>query len=55
MYHIIYKISSFVLPTGITLKAKNGIEALNIFSTTHPDAQFMVMYKINECNGELEW
>lgn len=55
MYHIVYKISSQSLPTGTTLKAENAIQAITIFSVTHPDAQFMIMYKVNECNGELEW
>ena len=55
MYHIVFKTELQSLPTGITLKAENGIEALTNFFVTHPDAQFMIMYKVNACNGELEW
>jgi hypothetical protein len=55
MYHIVFKKENYLLPTGVTLKADNSIEALNIFEVIHPGAQFMIMYKVNECNGELEW
>lgn len=55
MYHIVFKKEEFLLPTGITIKADDGIQALSIFAVTHPNAQFMVMYRINEYNGGLQW
>jgi len=55
MYHIVYRATSPELPTGITIPAENAINALNIFFVTHPDAQFIIMYKVNSCNGDLEW
>ena len=55
MYHIVYKIEGHLIPTGVTIKAENPIKALNNFVVTHPHDQFIVMYKVNECNGNLEW
>lgn len=55
MYHIVFKTQELQFPTGISIQANNAIEALNTFSVTHPYSQFIVMYKINECTGGLEW
>ena len=55
MYHIVFKTQELQLPTGINIQANNAIEALNTFSVTHPYSQFIVMYKVNQCTGGLEW
>lgn len=55
MYHIVFKTEDLQFPTGISIQANNAIEALNTFSVTHPYSQFIVMYKVNQCTGGLEW
>jgi|LakMenEpi03Aug12_release.lakeMendotaPanAssembly.Ray.scaffolds.fasta_scaffold255726_2 hypothetical protein len=55
MYHIIFKKNENEIPTGINISAKNAIAALNKFSVTHPNIQFIAMYKVNSCTGGLEW
>ena len=55
-FHIVYKPTEdhLGMPSGITLEAFNEYEVINQFRELHPDAFFILMYRVDDLTGGLK-